>query len=185
MKLIVGLGNPGRQYVGTRHNMGYEVVGLLARQHGAGRPKSKFHAEYVELNISGEKVILLSPLTYMNRSGLSVSEAKGFYKLNLTDILIVCDDLSLPVGKIRIRTGGSSGGQKGLIDIIRLLGTEEFPRLRLGIGHPGDRMSVVDWVLSGFSSEEKPLAQSSIETAAQAAVVWLKQGINSCMNQFN
>ena len=185
MKLIVGLGNPGRQYVGTRHNMGYEVVGLLARQHGAGRPKSKFHAEYVELNISGEKVILLSPLTYMNRSGLSVSEAKGVYKLNLSDILIVCDDLSLPVGKIRIRTGGSSGGQKGLADIIRLLGTEEFPRLRLGIGHPGDRMSVVDWVLSSFSSEDKPLAQSSIDAAAQAAVVWLKQGIDVCMNQFN
>lgn len=185
MKMIVGLGNPGRQYVGTRHNMGYEVIGLLSRQYGAGKPKGKFHSEYVEINISGEKVVLLSPLTYMNRSGLAVSEAKNFYKLAISDMLIVCDDLSLPLGKVRCRTGGSSGGQKGLADVIRMLGTEEIPRLRLGIGHPGENKSVVDYVLEPFTSEEKSLAQTSFDTGAKAVAVWLKEGIQSCMNQFN
>ncbi len=185
MKVIVGLGNPGRQYVGTRHNMGYEVIGLLARQYSADRPKEKFHSEYTEITVSGERVMLLSPLTYMNRSGLAVSEAKVFYKLNVSDFLVICDDMDLPCGKIRCRTSGSGGGQKGLSDIIRLTGTEDIARIRVGIGRPQDNSSVVDYVLSTVPSEDKPLIQQAIAKAADAVVVWLKQGPNACMNQFN
>lgn len=185
MKMIVGLGNPGKQYAGTRHNMGYETIGLLARQFCADRPKSKFHAEFVEINVQGERVILLSPLTYMNRSGLAVAEAKNFYKLDFSDILVVCDDMDLPVGKIRCRKNGSCGGQKGLGDIIRLLGTDNVTRIRLGIGHPEPGRSAPDFVLSGFTPEEKPIMTESVERAAKAAVVWVVKGSDTCMNQYN
>ena len=134
MKLVAGLGNPGRKYQDTRHNVGFYVAAKLAERFGQSTPRSKFQGEVVEASVATEKLLLLCPHTYMNRSGSSVLASRDFYKLELTALLVVCDDLSLPVGKLRIRTKGSSGGQNGLRDIIHRLGSEEFPRLRIGIG---------------------------------------------------
>ena len=134
MKLIVGLGNPGRKYEGTRHNVGYEVLRRLAERFGSGSPRTRFQGETVDAELAGDKVLLLCPRTYMNLSGSSVQPARDFYKLENSELLIVCDDFNLPISKIRLRVAGSAGGQKGLADIIRRLGSDEVPRLRVGIG---------------------------------------------------
>ena len=134
MKLVVGLGNPGRRYQGTRHNVGYWILAELAKRCGTSPPRDRFHGEVVEADLAGQSALLLSPTTFMNVSGTSVAEAVRFYKLPCEELLVLCDDLNLPVGKLRLRAAGSSGGQKGLDDIIARLGTEEFPRLRVGIG---------------------------------------------------
>ncbi|MBN2022892.1 MAG: aminoacyl-tRNA hydrolase [Pirellulales bacterium] len=185
MKLIVGLGNPDRQYEGTRHNVGYRVLAELARRHGEGRPKTRFHGEVLESTLEGQRALLLSPLTYMNRSGLSVCEAVGFFKLSLEDLLVVCDDLNLPVAKLRVRGGGSAGGQKGLADVIDRLGTEEFARLRVGIGPPPEGWDAADYVLSRFAKEEIPQIESAVGRAADAVVCWAALGVNECMNRYN
>jgi peptidyl-tRNA hydrolase, PTH1 family len=185
MKLVVGLGNPGRRYEGTRHNVGYAVLTELARRFAVGRPKAMFHGEVVEAELNGQKALLLSPTTYMNLSGNSVQEAKSFYKLSNEDLLVVCDDLNLSVGKIRFRPRGSSGGQKGLEDIIRRLGSEEFPRLRLGIGAAPEGWDWADYVLSKFAKEETPLMEQAVGLAADAVAVWVRDGIECCMNQYN
>ena len=185
MKLVVGLGNPGRRYDGTRHNVGYAVLAELARRFGLGRPKVKFQGEVLDADLDGEKALLLSPTTYMNRSGASVQAACDFYKLPLEDLLVICDDLNLPQGKLRIRAGGSAGGQKGLADIIRRLGNEEFPRLRVGIGAPPEGWDAVDYVLAKFRAEEAAEAEKAVKRAADAVAVWARQGIQSCMNQYN
>jgi PTH1 family peptidyl-tRNA hydrolase len=185
MKLVVGLGNPGRRYEGTRHNIGYAVVRELARQFGVTQPKGKFQGAVVEADLDGQKVLLLSPTTFMNRSGISVQEAKSFYKLANEDLLVVCDDLNLPVGKLRFRARGSSGGQKGLEDIIQRVATEEFARLRIGVGTAPEGWNWADYVLSKFTAEELPVAERAVASAADAVVVWARQGIESCMNQYN
>lgn len=185
MKLVVGLGNPGRRYEGTRHNIGFAVLAELARKHGAGVAKAKFHAEVVEAELDGEKALLVSPLTYMNRSGLSVQEAKSFFKVTETDIVVICDDMNLPVGKLRFRPQGSSGGQKGLEDIIRALGTEAFPRLRIGVGSAPEGWNWADYVLSKFTEEEKSAIDAAISRAAEAVVAWARKGVEFCMNQYN
>jgi len=185
MKLVVGLGNPGRRYEGTRHNLGYAVLAELARRYAAGRPQAKFQGEVLDTDFDGQRVLLLSPVTYMNLSGASVREAMDFYKLPPDDLLVVCDDLNLPAGKVRIRAQGSSGGQKGLEDIIRRLGTEEFPRLRIGIGVPPEGWVATNYVLAKFTKDELPQMEQSIRRAADAAVVWARQGIQTCMNQYN
>jgi peptidyl-tRNA hydrolase, PTH1 family len=185
MKLVVGLGNPGRQYAATRHNIGYAILAELARRHGGGSPKAKFHGETMEVELGGQRALLLSPTTYMNRSGTSVQEATAFYKLSSAELLVLCDDLNLPVGKLRLRAGGSSGGQKGLDDIIARLGTEEFARLRVGIGAAPDGRDWADYVLSKFSQEELPAIEEAVSRAADAVVVWAREGIEPCMNQYN
>jgi PTH1 family peptidyl-tRNA hydrolase len=185
MKLIVGLGNPGRKYQGTRHNVGYLILAELARRFGSSSPKKKFRGEVLEGEIGGEKILLLSPTTYMNRSGESVAEAKNFYHVPLADLLLLCDDLNLPLGKLRIRARGSSGGQKGLEDIIRCLGTEEFPRLRMGIGSPPPDQDWTVFVLSKFTAEEQCRVGRAAARAAEAVETWVRQGIDACMNQFN
>jgi PTH1 family peptidyl-tRNA hydrolase len=185
MKLIVGLGNPTRQYEGTRHNVGFRVLGELARTHAAGRPKSKFHGQVVEATIAGQRALLLSPLTYMNRSGVSVHEARDFYKLPLEELLVVCDDLNLPLAKLRFRAGGSSGGQKGLADIIARLGTEEFARLRIGIGGPPEHLDPADYVLSKFTRQEADEIDAAVTRAAEAVACWVASGIDDCMNRYN
>ncbi len=185
MKLVVGLGNPGRRYRGTRHNVGFEVLAELARRFGDGHIKAKFHGEVVEANLEGKRVLLLSPLTYMNDSGKSVREAKSFYKIPEEDLLVVCDDLNLPVAKLRFRTKGSSGGQKGLEDIVRRLGTDEFSRLRIGIGAPPNGWAWPDYVLSKFTKEENPDIEEAVRRAADAAVVWACEGCDACMNRYN
>jgi len=185
MKLIVGLGNPGRKYASTRHNVGFSVVELLAHRYGLGRARAKFRGETVEVNIQGRRGLLLCPHTYMNRSGTSVLEARDFFKVDHADVLIICDDFNLPLGRLRCRAKGSSGGQKGLQDIIRSLGTDQVARLRVGIGAPPNGWDVADYVLSKFTSEELPLVQQAIARTADAAADWVQQGIQVCMNRYN
>lgn len=185
MKLVVGLGNPGRKYQSTRHNVGYAMLAELARNFGASSFKHKFHGEAMEAEIGGQRALLLSPLTYMNLSGLSVSEAKTFYKIPDDELLVLCDDLNLPLGKLRIRTQGSSGGQKGLDDIIRKLGSENFPRLRVGIGAPPQGWDWADFVLSKFTAEEIPQIEQAVHRAVEAVAAWARDGVESCMNQYN
>ncbi len=185
MKLIVGLGNPGRKYAETRHNVGFEVVASLARQFGQTQPKVRFQGEVVEAGIGSEKVLLLCPHTFMNRSGGSVRPAVDFYKLTPAEVLVVCDDFNLQLGQLRFRAKGSAGGQKGLADIIRCLGTEEVPRLRIGIGPPPAGWDVADYVLSKFAKEETPSIQVTVEQAAAAAAEWATLGIDHCMNRYN
>ncbi|NLE38659.1 MAG: aminoacyl-tRNA hydrolase [Pirellulaceae bacterium] len=185
MKLIVGLGNPERRYQGTRHNVGFMVLAELARQCGAGRPKTKFHGEVVDAVVGGQKALLLSPLTYMNRSGISVHEARDFHKLPLEELLIVCDDLNLPLAKLRFRASGSAGGQKGLADIIRRLGSQEFARLRIGIGAPPDGWDAADYVLSRFTTAEEKEIETAVATAVEAVGRWAADGVEECMNRYN
>jgi PTH1 family peptidyl-tRNA hydrolase len=185
MKLIIGLGNPGRKYQGTRHNVGYLTLAELARQFAVGRPKAKFHGEVLDADLAGQRALLLSPMTYMNNSGASVQAAQDFYKLPLEDLLVVSDDLNLPLGTLRIRPDGSAGGQKGLADIIRSLGTEQFPRLRIGIGSPPEGWDAADYVLGMFTREELPEVEKAVARAADAAVDWARKGIQYSMNQYN
>jgi len=185
MKLVVGLGNPGRRYEGTRHNVGFAVLAELARRFATSRPKSKFQGELVEADLLGQKTLLLSPLTYMNRSGSSVQAARDFYKLSNETLLVVCDDLNLPLAKLRFRTKGSSGGQKGLDDVIRILGTEDFSRLRIGIGDPPEGFDATDYVLAKFTTEEKPEIEHAISQAVEAVTVWAREGVEHCMNRYN
>ena len=185
MKLVVGLGNPGRRYQQTRHNVGWAVLGELARKYGIGPAKPRFQGEVVEADLEGNKALLLTPWTYMNLSGASVLAARDFYKIQNEDLLVVCDDLNLPVAKLRVRGGGSSGGQKGLEDIIRRLGTDKFTRLRIGIGTPPDGWQWADYVLSKFAKEETVDVEVAVGRAAEAVVVWAREGLDVCMNRYN
>jgi PTH1 family peptidyl-tRNA hydrolase len=185
MKLIVGLGNLGRKYDRTRHNVGFGVVDRLAERFGDGRAKDKFEGRLVEARIGGERVLLLWPHTFMNRSGASVGPAMEFYKLELADLLVVCDDFNLPLGKLRFRREGSAGGQNGLADIIGRLGSEQFSRLRLGIGPVPENWDAADFVLSKFAASERDTVEETTARAADGAECWVNQGIETCMNQFN
>ncbi|MCK4874140.1 MAG: aminoacyl-tRNA hydrolase [Phycisphaerales bacterium] len=187
MKLIVGLGNPGRQYKGTRHNAGFMAVDRLARRHVApgATPRSRFHAGLMEARIHDEKCLLMQPTTYMNRSGQAVGEAVRFYRLAVEDdLMIVVDDVALPCGVIRLRPIGSGGGHNGLADIEHHLGTIEYPRCRVGIDPPGQVVQH-DYVLGRFTPEQKVLVDEAIERACDAIECWVIQGIDETMNQFN
>jgi PTH1 family peptidyl-tRNA hydrolase len=184
MKLIVGLGNPGPKYVGTRHNIGYEVIDYLAAGPGGSAFREKFEAFVAELKEGDETVLVMKPLTFMNLSGRAVRAALDFYKLAMDQVLVVCDDFNLPLGKLRIRAKGSHGGQNGLRNIQEQLGTDAYTRLRIGVGEPtvGD---AVDHVLSKFKPGERKAIEEAVATAAQAALVWLRQGTEAAMNRFN
>ena len=181
LKLIVGLGNPGSKYVGTRHNIGYAVLAELGKRHGVGRPKTKFQGEILEASFYGKSAILLSPTTYMNLSGQSVRPCFDFYKVDLANVLVICDDINLPCGTLRLR----AGGKKGLKDILRVMGTEAVPRLRVGIGKQPANMDLADYVLSHFSKSEDELIQVAIQEAADAVELWVKSGIEACMDRYN
>jgi peptidyl-tRNA hydrolase, PTH1 family len=185
MKLVVGLGNPGRKYQGTRHNIGYEVLWNLARRFATGSPKSSFQGEVVDADLNGIRVLLLWPQTFMNRSGASVVQARDFYKLENNELLVVCDDFNLPLARLRVRVKGSSGGQKGLEDIIRALGTDEFARLRVGIGTPPEGWEAANYVLGKFSKQELAEVELMIGRAADAVVEWVCYGAEQCMNRYN
>lgn len=185
MKLVVGLGNPGRKYEETRHNVGYVVLGQLARKYATSGVKNRFQGEAAEANLDGQKALLLTPTTYMNLSGASVVAARDFYKIENEDILVVCDDMNLPLAKLRVRSGGSSGGQKGLEDIIRRLGTDQFPRLRIGIGAPPEGWEGAGYVLGKFTREELPAMEQVVARAVEAIAVWAREGVEACMNRFN
>jgi PTH1 family peptidyl-tRNA hydrolase len=185
MKLIVGLGNPGGKYKETRHNVGFEVVANLAKKFGSSPPRAKFQGEITEATIAGQKALVLIPLTFMNASGASVLASRDFYKIDNDNILVVCDDFALPLGKLRLRAKGSSGGQKGLDDILRRLGTDEIPRLRIGIGIPPPGRDLSGYVLSRFTKEEQPEIDDAIDRAAEAVVAWVELGLATAMNRYN
>src|ERR1700730_9488104 len=165
-KLVVGLGNPGSKYEGTRHNVGFEVVNRLAAGGPGARFSRKFEGLVAEVEIDFRRVLLLKPETFMNLSGRSVGQAMQFYKLELADVLVICDDLSLPLGKLRVRGGGSDGGQKGLRDITAHLGSENYARLRIGIGDRGP-VDATDFVLSRFRSAERSVIDDGLILASQ------------------
>jgi PTH1 family peptidyl-tRNA hydrolase len=185
MKLVVGLGNPGKQYVGTRHNIGFDVLAELARRFIAPLNKQKFEALCSEFLLQNEKVLLVAPQTYMNLSGQSVQKFCSFYHIEPADVLVTCDDLNLPLGKLRIRQSGSAGGQKGLQNIIQQLGTLDVPRLRIGVDPPPAGRDAKDWVLGTFGKSEVPLVETAVQTAAQAIETWIQQGLATAMNRFN
>jgi len=184
MKLVVGLGNPGSKYQGTRHNIGFELVDRLARGGSNAAFARKFDGLLAEVEIDFRRVLLLKPETFMNLSGRAVGQAVRFFKLPIADLLVVCDDLSLPLGKLRLRPAGSDGGQKGLRDIAAHLGTDQYPRLRIGIGENLDA-DAVDFVLTRFRNSERPLIDDALILASQAVAVWVTQGIDAAMNRFN
>lgn len=185
MYLIVGLGNPGTKYSKTRHNVGFMVIEKLSGRWDIHVDKNKFEGLLGSGQIKGEPVMLLEPQTYMNRSGLSVRAAMDFYKLGPQDLLVILDDLALPVGQIRIRNQGSAGGHNGLADILRHAGTEQVGRVRVGIGAAPPRMDAADYVLGEFRSDEKSVMGETIDQAADAVEMILSQGISRAMDQFN
>ena len=187
MKLIVGLGNPGSQYDKTRHNAGFLVVDALASRHATGQiAKARFNSVTLDAHIGAEKVLLMKPTTYMNLSGKAVGEAVRFYKLDPSeDLIVIVDDIALPVGHTRVRKNGGSGGHNGLSDIDRVLGGDGYMRVRLGVGQVPKLMNQSDWVLSRFMSEEREDIERGILRAADATECILDEGVVKAMNTFN
>jgi PTH1 family peptidyl-tRNA hydrolase len=184
-KLVVGLGNPGSKYDGTRHNIGFEAVDRLAKGGSGATFARKFDGLLAEAEIDFRRVLLLKPETFMNLSGRSVRQVVQFYKLDPeADVLVICDDLNLPLGKLRIKPNGSDGGQKGLRDITAQLGSDRYARLRIGIGERGP-IDAADFVLSRFRTSERPLIDDALIAASQAVAVWIAQGVDAAMNRFN
>ncbi len=195
MKLIVGLGNPGPEYAKTRHNAGFMLVDKLAARHGLSGAKHKFHAGVLdgELHVGSPmqpfRCVLMQPTTYMNRSGLAVGEAVAFYKLDpSTDLLILVDDVALDVGTIRLRGSGSAGGQNGLADIERALGTNKYPRLRIGIGpndFNGRKAPQKDFVLGRFTPDQEAELEHALDKGVKCVESWLMDGLEKTMSLFN
>jgi peptidyl-tRNA hydrolase, PTH1 family len=198
MRLVVGLGNPGNEFVATRHNIGWEALDELALRLGwIGKKedfnrlaKSKFDGLVLDGSVSihsgtAEKVLLLKPTTFMNDSGRSVQAAMAFYQITPAEMIVVLDDLALPCGKIRIRTGGSPGGHNGLKDIERAIGTDQYPRLRIGIDAAPPRVPGRDYVLGRFSEEQRKAVQPALERSAAAILAWIEKGIETAMNVYN
>ena len=185
MKLVVGLGNPGLQYVGTRHNAGFDVIAELVRRWQLGKPQTKFSSVIWEFFATTGKVFLVTPTTYMNRSGEALQQITSFYQVLPQDVAIICDDINLPLGRIRWRASGSAGGQKGLVDIIQKLGTDQIPRVRLGVGRPPGQLNASDFVLSRFRVEEREESEIMTKIAADSVEAWIADGVLSAMNRYN
>ncbi|HEY1628927.1 MAG TPA: aminoacyl-tRNA hydrolase [Tepidisphaeraceae bacterium] len=186
MRLVVGLGNPGSEYAGTRHNIGWEVVDrFAARLAWSQKPAKKFDGLFLDGTIGSEKLLLLKPLTYMNASGKSVAAAMNFYQLSPAELLIVLDDLALPCGKIRLRQSGSSGGHNGLRDIEQAIASSDYPRLRIGIDAAPPPIAGKDYVLGKFSAEQRVKIEPAVDRAASAILTWIENGIVTAMNRFN
>lgn len=197
MKIVIGLGNPGRDYVSTRHNIGFDLVDQFAARMGwiaspekfNSMARTKFDALVMDgtvlLGGGSEKLLLVKPMTYMNLSGRSVQSAMSFYQLTPADVMIALDDIALPCGKIRIRAGGSSGGHNGLKDIERALSTSQYPRLRIGVDPPPPCVPQVDYVLGKFTPDQRKLVDPALGRAAGAVLTWIEKGIEPAMSQFN
>ncbi len=183
--LIAGLGNPGPQYENTRHNMGYKVVETLAKRHGLTFSRTEKRASVADGLIGGRRVLLAKPLTYMNESGVAVRGLTDFYKIDLEKLIVVADDLDLPLGTLRLRYGGGDGGQRGVRSIIQHLGTREFARARCGIGRPPGQMDPAAYVLRPFMGDDAVSAQIMIERAADAIETWLTDGLELAMTRHN
>ena len=184
--LIVGLGNPGSKYENTRHNMGFKTMDLLAAKLNVPINKVKFKSAYNMVNFGGAKCLVMKPQTFMNLSGEAVREAVQFYKIPADHVLVIYDDISLPVGKLRVRPSGSAGGHNGIKNIIAHLGTQEFPRVKIGVGAPaggGDEM--IDWVIGAPSQAERKILAESFERAIGAAECIIRHGYQKAMNEFN
>ncbi len=185
VKLVVGLGNPGPEYERTRHNVGFQVLDVLARRHRLTFTPHRFRALVAEWRVNGQTVLLVKPLTYMNLSGEAVGPLARHHHVPPEAILVVYDDMDLPFGTLRMRPKGGSGGHKGVASIIQHLGTTEFPRLRVGIGRPPGRMDPVDYVLSPFTPEEEETMAVVREEAADAVELWVRVGTDRAMNRVN
>ena len=183
--LVVFLGNPGPKYAGTRHNAGFLTADAAEKRYGVSINRSRFKALTASCELGGEKVLFMKPQTYMNLSGDAVQQAVSFYKIPAEHVLVVSDEMSLPVGKIRIRTKGSAGGHNGLKSIISVLGTENFPRIRLGVGAPPPEYDVKDWVLSTFRNQDAEDFYAAAERAAQAVEAYITLGPEKAMNLYN
>ncbi len=184
MKVVVGLGNPGRKYEGTRHNVGFLVIDALAKGPGTSGFNERFDAEIAESMEAGEKTLLAKPQTFMNLSGRSVRQILDFYQIPVENLLVICDDVNLPLGKLRFRAKGSAGGHNGLKDIQNHLGTQDYARLRLGVDAPPEA-GMVDYVLGKFKPAEKPVIEEALMQAVQGSALWLREGIGPAMNRFN
>lgn len=187
MKVLVGLGNPGLEYERTRHNAGWMAIDLLARRHAGGAvARGRFSSAALEASVGGERCLLLKPLTFMNRSGQAVGEAVRFYKLDpAEDLLVLYDEVDLPVGSVRVRVGGGDNGHNGIADVDRALGGASCPRVRIGVGSTPRLMKRADWVLSRFMDEERAEVEAGIALAADAAEVIVAKGVTEAMNRFN
>lgn len=183
MKIIVGLGNPGSRYAGTRHNVGFDVVDWLAAGGGTGPFRSRFQAQVAEFTDGAETVLLVKPETFMNLSGQCVRAALDFYKRPVEDLLVVCDDMALPLGKLRMRQSGTHGGHNGLRNIQEHLGTAAYCRLRIGVGEADDE--AVGHVLGRFRTGERDVMAAAVQLAGEAVLVWVRQGPGECMNRYN
>ena len=184
MKLIVGLGNPGTEYIKTRHNAGFMAVERLAQRHTISGVKSNFHAGVLDGQVAGHRCLLVQPMTFMNRSGLTVSEAMNFYKLDPEDLLVIVDEVALDVGTIRLRATGSAGGHNGLKDIEAKLGTADYPRLRIGVGSP-TRAARKDFVLGRFTEEQLADLSPALDRTCDCIESWLNDGIEKTMSLYN
>ena len=190
VKFVVGLGNPGSRYAGTRHNVGFRVLDVLCERWGAGPGRSAFRGTVYEArprrgDDSERRVFFLAPQTYMNRSGQAARELVQFYKASPRDVLVVLDDMTLPLGQLRARADGTAGGHNGLADVLAQLGTDEVPRLRLGIGSPPASWDAVDYVLATFRDDEVETMKTAIQFAADAVEDWVFDGITGVMNKYN
>ncbi|MGM7724474.1 aminoacyl-tRNA hydrolase [uncultured Metabacillus sp.] len=185
MKLIIGLGNPGKQYEQTRHNVGFMVVDKLSKELSIPLDRHKFNGLYGMGHISGEKIILLKPLTYMNLSGECIRPLMDYYDIDHNEIVVIYDDLDLPVGRIRLRTKGSAGGHNGIKSMILHLATQEFNRIRIGIDRPTNGMKITDYVLGRFTDEETQGINEAIDRSANACERWLSTSFTQIMNEFN
>lgn len=183
--LVAGLGNPGDRYENTRHNVGWILLGKIAEKYNVKIKKIKFKSTYAETEIAEKKILLLKPQTYMNRSGEAVLSAAEYYQIPPENIIIICDDIALPFGKIRIRRKGSSGGQKGLENIIYLLENDQFPRIRIGVSKTPDDMETADWVLSNFSSQERKTIEGLAEPVCDALRLIIEKDIDAAMAKYN
>lgn len=186
MKLIVGLGNPGRVYADTRHNIGFFVLSALAKAHKITlKSNIDSHSLSAKFKFKGQEVMFAEPLTFMNLSGLSVKQLLKKYKINLEDLLVICDDLDLELGRLKIKDSGSSGGHRGLGSIADSLASKNFSRMRIGIGRPAGKTDAAEYVLSPFTKKEKEAVSLIVETACNCANSWVEQGIEKTMNIFN
>lgn len=185
MYLVIGLGNPEAEYSKTRHNMGFNTINKIAQQYNIEINKNRFQGLYESAVIEGQKIILVKPQTYMNLSGNCVKEIADFYKVQKEEILVIYDDMDIEPGKIKIRKKGSGGGHNGMKSIIQMLGTEEFPRIRIGIGRPEHNGDEINYVIGAIPEEEIPKLEEGVEKAKDAVIEILKNGIDSAMNKLN
>ncbi|CAJ1198352.1 aminoacyl-tRNA hydrolase [Companilactobacillus nantensis] len=185
MKLIVGLGNPGKKYDRTKHNMGFMTIDKLMDEYGQTQMKKDFEAEYCKFKVDGETVFLVKPLTFMNESGRAVNFLMGYYQIKPEEMMVIQDDLDMPIGKVRLRTKGSAGGHNGIKSIISAVGTKDFDRIKIGIQHPA-KQTVVNWVLTPFSKDDEPVALAGIDQATEMVKDWVSGlSADQLMNKYN